>query len=1705
MDFRRNWSVLALTTTLAVGGAVAGSEQGRVRAGAAGPNPGVGSRSVAPFDPSVPGFHWERSLDGGSNGFDAAASVAFDDLGNVAAAGTITDSMGRRKFAVARINFQGNLLWVRTLAGPGLDGDNAATAVAVDRTGNIAAAGWLDNGISQGPDRDFVVMKWQPNGDPLWSGPQTFNGGVPGGSDAATSIAMDSVGNVIAGGYLEQPGEVGSSRDLVAMKFAGSDGVRTVWFTRAGGDEFSDEALCVAVDYDPVKAGAGVQEDFVAGGYVSESEDQKFYVAKLNGDALPQDDPLVWEYVANNAAVPEGAARSIAVDVNHIVVAGGTIDNGSGSAYAVVKLGAADGSPVWPNMAPTPNGIASFYSNTGDGDELAALAIDANGDIVSTGTTGLGAAVSRLAIIKFLGADGSTQFIKELSGSGTRGSNRGHDVAVLSGNAIVAVGQVDDTATGVSFVALKVDSAGNPIWNRKLNGDGPDVESAVSVAVDGAGNIAAAGAKGSSMSDSEFTVALVDMFGPQVTFLQATPDMLPPSGGQTTIIAQLEENLGIDYVTAEITLAGGGVEVVSMTRGLGMSPSFPLEYWSVTHSFDPNPNPSPAIHHIKLIAGDYSGNMSVGGAEQVEVQGDTNGPVISQCNVDPRRLDYNGGDVLISANVFDDVEVDQVEAKVTHPDGQTNTFVTLSHVTGDLYEGVFSTFGNTSTGIESYGVDLEAVDTAGNANTMFCGTIQVEPRDITPPTILDCQVTPRNFPSSGGTVNLSARAQDNSGVEIFKAIITRPDGGTDDVILFRDESSYGSGQYAVPANPTAGPRQYQVRFYAEDGEGNFAEEPCGNFSVAAGVTSPPQILSCNMDRTVVPPAGGPVVITSDVTDPEGVSSVSARIVRPDGTVTTVAMPRMTGDTFTGTFAAPSNPGPQDAVYTVFIVARDTSNATAVLRCGTVTVETPDIAPPVFQRTSLLPSHRSAAGGAFFIEAEVSDNRGVVGVVATVTGPNSFSTTIPLMLVGNVYEGTFNGPPNSSGVDEEYAVSLEARDAASNATTAFAGIVSVLRPDSEPPVLVNCDVRPRAFLSAGGTVRFLADATDNAGVERVEVRITGPGATMSTVVLFRGEGGDFEGQTVAPSNPGPGPATYAVEFAAIDTSGNVATVDCGTYEVAAPDASAPLILSCQVVRRNFISSGGATQIVATVTDDVGVALVQAAITRPDESVIVVPMALQPDGRYAGTYVVPPNDGGSPSVHTVEIRARDTSNNLSTASCGTITVAVEDVEPPLIINGTLAPRALGSGGGVVSVEADVTDDVSVASVVAEVQRPDGTLQMVTLSSSGGSRYAGTFNVPANPDLAPKQYQVRIVAADPSSNVARASLGAVDVGGDDRAAPVIADCNVSPPLLSFTGGPVNILANVTDNVGVTGVAAVVTRGGALIARVPMAPGSGSSFAGAFSAPVNRTGRAQSYEVALEAMDAAGNTARVPCGTFEVAADTVPPVILACDVTPRELPAGGGTITITATVTDAIPLANVVAVVVRPNGNLVRVTLQAAGSDTFTGQWLVPANDSPGRQTYAVNVDATDLVGNLATSDCGSVFLAVQEGGRVDLSSSNVGFGRVRYGTRVTRQLIIRNRSRTSRLAGTLSTLVTPFSFRVEGGSGALAINGPGEGGGSVFEIGPGDSLIVNIAFSPRQVSRFRDRLLITTTDPRRPRLEVRITGQGCRNGRRGTEIPD
>jgi parallel beta-helix repeat protein len=1212
-------------------------------------------------------------------------------------------------------------------------------------------------------------------------------------------------------------------------------------------------------------------------------------------------------------------------------------------------------------------------------------------------------------------------------------------------------------------------------------------------------------------STSEFAGNLgfgVDLTPPAIIDCDVDPRSLPSAGGSVTISAQVLDDSGVDSVTAFVTLSGGSTTQVTL------EPVPDTNWYQGVFPAPTNPTTSLQTYGVKIESLDTAENRSAADCGTFTVAAfESVPPTITNCSVTPRTLPRYGGYVTFQADVTDLSGIMKVQAVVTNPD-TTETRVTLTKLpTADTYQGTYLLPSNPGPNDLTYAVRFEATDNAGNVATEPCGVFTVLAPDHTGPTLANCQVVPRSLSSSGGTVTIRADITDPSGVASAFAAVTYPDSSVDQVPMTRvGTSDTFQATFTAAANPAPSALTYAVKIAAMDTELNGSATDCGTFSVGGADSTPPVIVSCQLSPTELPPTGGAVTVNAVVTDNISVRTVQGRISRPDGTVAVVDLQPGAGNSYTSIFQAPANSATSDQTYTVFVVAIDGGNNTTITRCGTFVVLAPDTQAPVISACMVQPRRLPSPGGDFTITATVTDNRSVASVVAHVAGPSGTSD-VSLSLAGSTYTGVFTAPANLSAQDVNYQVTVTATDSSGNPATMDCGTVSVLKPDAEPPVLVRCDVLPRTLLAPGGAVTLRADVTDNAGVDRVEALIEIP-ELFSTVVTLSPQSGDtFEGTWTAPANATATPRGYHVTFRAVDTSGLEATADCGTVTVAPPDNQAPVISACQVTPRALLARGGAVTITATVTDDAAVSSVRALITVPGGNQVPVVLASQGGSNYQGAYVVSPNPGPDAQSYQVVINAQDNSGNPATADCGSFTVAVPDTTAPMLTNCTVAPRAPAAAGGSVTVTADATDNVSVQSVIAEVQGPNG-ITRVQLTAGGGSGYSGTFTLPANNTTAAIFYRVHLVASDPTGNQTTEDCGVVTVEAPDRNAPQFGSCSLSPSSLPFTGGAVQIQASVTDNVGVASVQARILRNGTVVGTVDLTPGSAPNFAGTFAAQPNRTDAAQEYAVELTATDAAGNITTVPCGTYTVQVDAVAPVILSCDATPRELPAAGGQVTFTATVTDAIPLDHVEAIVVRADGTTQHVELGSIGQDQFRGTWTVPANTTPEAQFFTISIIAADVAGNVNSSDCGALTVALESGGTAQLSAKQIAFGRVRFGTRVQRQFVIRNLHHGSRLSVNLSSLSVPFTFSVEGtGLGTAsatsargrqgAVAAPGTG--SSFSIGPGGIVTVTVEFAPPGIRNYSDRLLVTTSDPRHREFRLKVSGVGCKNGRRGTPIGD
>jgi Big-like domain-containing protein len=184
-------------------------------------------------------------------------------------------------------------------------------------------------------------------------------------------------------------------------------------------------------------------------------------------------------------------ANAVAVDGAGNVVAAGKLKGGPGQ-FAVIKFDGASGTELWRQGSDSLPGDAK------------AVAVDGAGNVTAAGYTGYQGFGTDFTVIKFDGGSGTEWWRQIINGAG--GANGSEDVANAvavdgAGNVAVAGKIMTANAPGThpAWVVMSFDGASGVERWRKVDGDIDDVtNNANSVAVDGAGNVVAAGSLNST-------------------------------------------------------------------------------------------------------------------------------------------------------------------------------------------------------------------------------------------------------------------------------------------------------------------------------------------------------------------------------------------------------------------------------------------------------------------------------------------------------------------------------------------------------------------------------------------------------------------------------------------------------------------------------------------------------------------------------------------------------------------------------------------------------------------------------------------------------------------------------------------------------------------------------------------------------------------------------------------------------------------------------------------------------------------------------------------------------------------------------------------------------------------------------------------------------------------------------------------------------
>jgi len=467
-----------------VANAVAVDGVGNVVAAGFTTNTGTGfDFTVIKFNGSSSAVLWSQAINGTANGADDARAVAVDGVGNVVAAGSTTNTGTSRDFTVIKFDgTSGAELWRQVINGTA-NGSDEARAVAVDGAGNVVAAGVTQN---IGTSLDFTVIKFDgSSGAVLWS--KAING-TANSADVASAVAVDGAGNVVAAGSTINTGTGG---DFTVIKFDGTSGA-VLWSKAINGTANAfEEALAVAVD------GAG---NVAAAGYTFNTGTfNDFTVVKFDGTS----GAVLWSKAINGTANNFDEAFAVAVDgVGNVVAAGRTTNIGTIADFTVIKFDGTSGAELWRKVI---DGTAS------GADFARAVAVDGVGNVVAAGFTTNTGTSRDFTVIKFDGVNGAELWRQVINGTANGFDEEASAVAVDGAGNVVAAGRINNTGTGFDFAVVKFDGSSSAVlWRQAINGQTNSTDSASAVAVDGAGNVVAAGLTDNTGTDWDFTVVKFD-------------------------------------------------------------------------------------------------------------------------------------------------------------------------------------------------------------------------------------------------------------------------------------------------------------------------------------------------------------------------------------------------------------------------------------------------------------------------------------------------------------------------------------------------------------------------------------------------------------------------------------------------------------------------------------------------------------------------------------------------------------------------------------------------------------------------------------------------------------------------------------------------------------------------------------------------------------------------------------------------------------------------------------------------------------------------------------------------------------------------------------------------------------------------------------------------------------------------------------------
>lgn len=312
-------------------------------------------------------------------------------------------------------------------------GHNSGQNVAVDASGNVYVVGLCSNGT----DNDYLVVKYNADGDTLWS--QAYDRGI--GNDNDYGIALDASANIYVTGFSYN----GVDNDILTVKFDSDGGYQ--WDEIYDSGSGDDQGYEVVVD---------ASANIYVTGFADNGTDHDWRTIKYDSSG---NELMVFTYDAGD----RDHSNSVAVDGTGNVYVTGRCYNGSDDDLRTIKYDS-EGTILWNKD------FDSGYDDRGSG-----IAVDGQGDVYVAGFSNNGSN-NDWRTIKY-DPGGNEVWNKEFDADSTDYTG---NIAV--DDYFVYVTGSSHNGTDYDWRTIRYDKDGNVGWNIFL--DSGDADNSYGIAVD---------------------------------------------------------------------------------------------------------------------------------------------------------------------------------------------------------------------------------------------------------------------------------------------------------------------------------------------------------------------------------------------------------------------------------------------------------------------------------------------------------------------------------------------------------------------------------------------------------------------------------------------------------------------------------------------------------------------------------------------------------------------------------------------------------------------------------------------------------------------------------------------------------------------------------------------------------------------------------------------------------------------------------------------------------------------------------------------------------------------------------------------------------------------------------------------------------------------------------------------------------------------